>query len=130
MNRSAISACGTAQDLRKNRKGRARVALQIQAGSKSAVRSQWMPEPDWLVVEIENKSQAQPLADLRRTHRTRAFAERRFTYRSSGRLSEIAGSEPAEDGVRWRQAAHEFEKRHSRVIKGYYDLLLAGRWAV
>src|SRR5437870_849546 len=43
--------------------GEHEVHLQIQRGeAKSTVRVQWMPEPDWLVVEIENKSEAQPLA--------------------------------------------------------------------
>src|SRR3982074_1459262 len=36
-------------------KGEHGLELQIQAGeAKSAVRGQWMPEPDWLVVEIKN----------------------------------------------------------------------------
>ncbi len=39
------------------------VELQIQRGeAKCKVRVQWMPEPDWLVVEIENQSEAQRLA--------------------------------------------------------------------
>src|SRR5467141_5169775 len=45
-------------------KGEHQVHLQIQRGeAKSTVRVQWMPEPDWLVVEIENKSEAKPVAD-------------------------------------------------------------------
>ncbi len=45
-------------------KGEHEVHLQIQRGeAKSRVRVQWMPQPDWLVLEIENKSEAQPLAD-------------------------------------------------------------------
>src|SRR6267378_1351628 len=40
------------------------VTLQIQGGeSKSGVRVQWLPEPDWLVAEIENKWETQPGPD-------------------------------------------------------------------
>ncbi len=42
-------------------KGEHEVELQIRrGGGKSTARVQWMPESDWLVVEIENKSEVQP----------------------------------------------------------------------
>src|SRR5207302_11420176 len=39
-------------------KGEHELEHQIQiGGAKSTVRLQWMPEPEWLVVEIESKSE-------------------------------------------------------------------------
>ena len=56
-------------------KGEHQVHLQIQRGeAKSTVRVQWMPEPDWLVVEIQNKSEAQPVADAAAHHAVGAAA--------------------------------------------------------
>src|ERR1700687_6481302 len=48
-------------------KGEHEVHLQIQRGeAKSTVRVQWMPEPDWLGGEIENKSEAKPVVQAGR----------------------------------------------------------------
>ena len=45
-------------------KGERQVHLEIQRGeTKFTVRVQRISEPDWLVVELENKSEAQPSAD-------------------------------------------------------------------
>jgi signal transduction histidine kinase len=108
-------------------KGEHEVHLQIQRGeAKSTVRVQWMPEPDWLVVEIENKSEAKPVADPA-TQLTvqELLQEREITYRNLLaaylKLQEVNRQKT----VFLASAAHEL-KTPLAVIKGYYDLLLAG----
>src|SRR5437762_3266267 len=108
-------------------KGEHQVHLQIQRGeAKSTVRVQWMPEPDWLVVEIQNKSEAQPVADAA-TQLTvqELLQEREITYRNLLaaylKLQEVNRQKT----VFLASAAHEL-KTPLAVIKGYYDLLLAG----
>jgi len=45
-------------------KGEHEVSLQFRrADAKSVVQIRWMPEPDWLVVEIENRAEVTPAAD-------------------------------------------------------------------
>src|SRR5216684_1742005 len=64
--------------------GQQEVDLQIQHGkTKSAMRVQWMPESDWLVVEIENKPETQPGPDPA-TQLTvqELLQEREITYRN------------------------------------------------
>jgi len=108
-------------------KGEPEVHLQIQrAEAKFTVRVQWMPEPNWLVVEIENKSGAQPSADPA-TQLTvqELLQEREITYRNLLaaylKLQEVNRQKT----VFLASAAHEL-KTPLAVIKGYYDLLLAG----
>ncbi|HTF25950.1 MAG TPA: HAMP domain-containing sensor histidine kinase [Candidatus Limnocylindria bacterium] len=108
-------------------KGEHEVHLQIQRGeAKSTVRVQWMPEPDWLVVEIELKSEAKPVADPA-TQLTvqELLQEREITYRNLLaaylKLQEVNRQKT----VFLASAAHEL-KTPLAVIKGYYDLLLAG----
>jgi len=85
-----------------------------------------MPEPDWLVVEIESKSEAQPVADPA-TQLTvqELLQEREITYRNLLaaylKLQEVNRQKT----VFLASAAHEL-KTPLAVIKGYYDLLLAG----
>jgi len=107
--------------------GKHEVDLQIQRGEvKSTVQIQWMPEADWLVVEIENKSEAQPGPDLA-TQLTvqELLQEREITYRNLLaaylKLQEVNRQKT----VFLASAAHEL-KTPLAVIKGYYDLLLAG----
>jgi signal transduction histidine kinase len=108
-------------------KGEHEVNLQIQSGAgKSAVQIRWMPEPDWLVVEIENRAEAQPVPDPA-TQLTvqELLQEREITYRNLLaaylKLQEVNRQKT----VFLASAAHEL-KTPLAVIKGYYDLLLAG----
>jgi signal transduction histidine kinase len=103
------------------------IELQVQRGEgKSAVQIQWMPEPDWLVVEIENRAEAQPVPDPA-TQLTvqELLQEREITYRNLLaaylKLQEVNRQKT----VFLASAAHEL-KTPLAVIKGYYDLLLAG----
>jgi len=103
------------------------VDVQVERGkTKSTARIQWMPEPDWLVVELENKSGAQPAADPA-TQLTvqELLQEREITYRNLLaaylKLQEVNRQKT----VFLASAAHEL-KTPLAVIKGYYDLLLAG----
>lgn len=106
-------------------KGEHEVDLQIQRGeAKSTVRVQWMPEPDWLVVEIESKSKTQPDPATQLTVQE-LLQEREITYRNLLaaylKLQEVNRQKT----VFLASAAHEL-KTPLAVIKGYYDLLLAG----
>jgi signal transduction histidine kinase len=95
-------------------------------GIKSTARIQWMPEPDWLVVEFEDKSEAHAAADPA-TQLTvqELLQEREITYRNLLaaylKLQEVNRQKT----VFLASAAHEL-KTPLAVIKGYYDLLLAG----
>jgi signal transduction histidine kinase len=108
-------------------KGEHGLDLQIQSGeAKSTARVQWMPEPDWLVVEIKNRPEAQREPDPA-TQLTvqELLQEREITYRNLLaaylKLQEVNRQKT----VFLASAAHEL-KTPLAVIKGYYDLLLAG----
>src|SRR5437588_6393114 len=108
-------------------KGEHKLENHIQIGGvKSTVRMQWMPEPDWLVVEIKNKVETQPAPDPA-TQLTvqELLQEREITYRNLLaaylKLQEVNRQKT----VFLASAAHEL-KTPLAVIKGYYDLLLAG----
>jgi signal transduction histidine kinase len=102
------------------------VDVLVERGEmRSSARIQWMPEPDWLVVELENKTD-QPAADPA-TQLTvqELLQEREITYRNLLaaylKLQEVNRQKT----VFLASAAHEL-KTPLAVIKGYYDLLLAG----
>src|SRR6267378_5888919 len=60
------------------------VELQIERGGvKSTAQIQWMPEPDWLVVELENRTETQQAQDPA-TQLTiqELLQEREITYRN------------------------------------------------
>src|SRR6266403_46197 len=103
------------------------VELQIErGGTKSTVQVQWMPEPDWLVVELENKSETQqPQDPATQLTIQELLQEREITYRNLLadylKLQEVNRQKT----VFLASAAHEL-KTPLAVIKGYYDLLLAG----
>jgi signal transduction histidine kinase len=108
-------------------KGEHKVKVQIGSGEKKlSAQIQWMPEPDWLVVEIENRAEKQTGADPA-TQLTvqELLQEREITYRNLLgaylKLQEVNRQKT----VFLASAAHEL-KTPLAVIKGYYDLLLAG----
>ncbi len=108
-------------------KGEHEIELSIECGGmKSTAWIQWMPEPDWLVVQLEKKTEAQPVADPA-TQLTvqELLQEREITYRNLLaaylKLQEVNRQKT----VFLASAAHEL-KTPLAVIKGYYDLLLAG----
>ncbi len=107
--------------------GKHEVNLQIQLGeAKSTARVQWMPEPDWLIVAIENKLERQPGPDPATQFTVQELLqEREITYRNLLaaylKLQEVNRQKT----VFLASAAHEL-KTPLAVIKGYYDLLLAG----
>jgi len=108
-------------------KGEHKLEHEMQLGiAKATVRVQWMPEPDWLVVEIKSQPDTQPGADPA-TQLTvqELLQEREITYRNLLaaylKLQEVNRQKT----VFLASAAHEL-KTPLAVIKGYYDLLLAG----
>jgi len=103
------------------------IALVLSGpGSKEIARIQWMPEPDWLVVQIEYEVGIEPLAGGGSQPTVQELLqEREITYRNLLaaylRLQEVSRQKT----VFLASAAHEL-KTPLAVIKGYYDLLLAG----
>ena len=89
-------------------------------------RIQWLPEPDWLVVQFQQKTE-QTAPDATPTQLTvqELLQEREITYRNLLaaylRLQEVNRQKTVLLG----SAAHEL-KTPLAVIKGYYDLLLTG----
>ena len=90
-------------------------------------RIQWLPEPDWLVVRIEDaeKHAIQDQAAAMQHTVQELLQEREITYRNLLaaylRLQEVNRQKT----VFLASAAHEL-KTPLAVIKGYYDLLLSG----
>ena len=107
--------------------GEHEVSVRIGAAENSAAaRIQWMPESDWLLVEIENRTGKHADSDSA-TQLTvqELLQEREITYRNLLaaylKLQEVNRQKT----VFLASAAHEL-KTPLAVIKGYYDLLLAG----
>lgn len=107
--------------------GEHEVGVRLGAAEDSAVaRIQWIPESDWLVVEIETRTGKHSDADSA-TQLTvqELLQEREITYRNLLaaylKLQEVNRQKT----VFLASAAHEL-KTPLAVIKGYYDLLLAG----
>jgi len=103
--------------------GEHEVKVQIAAAEKKiSGRIQWMPETDWLVLEIDSKAEADPATQLTVQE---LLQEREITYRNLLaaylKLQEVNRQKT----VFLASAAHEL-KTPLAVIKGYYDLLLAG----
>jgi len=108
-------------------KGEHKLEHGMQFGrAESIVRVQWMPEQDWLVVEIESKAKTRSGPDPATQHTVQELLqEREITYRNLLaaylKLQEVNRQKT----VFLASAAHEL-KTPLAVIKGYYDLLLAG----
>lgn len=103
------------------------VDLEVRQGeNKSCARVKWLPEQDWLVVEFDHAEGSRSAADSA-TQLTvqELLQEREITYRNLLaaylKLQEVNRQKT----VFLASAAHEL-KTPLAVIKGYYDLLLAG----
>ena len=98
----------------------------VRAEKKYLARVRWLPEPDWLTVQIapEVKIAALPNAGTQVTVQE-LLQEREITYRNLLaaylKLQEVNRQKT----VFLASAAHEL-KTPLAVIKGYYDLLLTG----
>jgi signal transduction histidine kinase len=90
-------------------------------------RIRWLPEADWLVVQVEDvEKRAVPIQPAATQHTVQQLLqEREITYRNLLaaylRLQEVNRQKT----VFLASAAHEL-KTPLAVIKGYYDLLLSG----
>jgi signal transduction histidine kinase len=107
--------------------GEQEVKLEVNCEDKkwSAVLC-WMPETDWLIVRFETIPTAQPTPDpATQITVQELLQEREITYRNLLaaylKLQEVNRQKT----VFLASAAHEL-KTPLAVIKGYYDLLLAG----
>lgn len=107
--------------------GEPEVTIPLECGgAKSTASIRWLPEPDWLVVQLSRDSEDRKAQDSN-THLTvqELLQEREITYRNLLaaylKLQEVNRQKT----VFLASAAHEL-KTPLAVIKGYYDLLLAG----
>jgi len=107
--------------------GQHEVELDLTRGDMIfEARIQWLPEPDWFVVQFQQKTE-QTAPDATPTQLTvqELLQEREITYRNLLaaylRLQEVNRQKTVLLG----SAAHEL-KTPLAVIKGYYDLLLTG----
>ncbi len=103
------------------------VEIEVTQGeTTSLARIKWLPEQDWLVVQFESQKGNQPVQDpATQITVQELLQEREITYRNLLaaylKLQEVNRQKTLFLG----SAAHEL-KTPLAVIKGYYDLLLAG----
>ena len=119
------------QVLARIQKGEDKIEVPWNKGeAKVPARIQWMPEPDWIVLQFDGKFDKQnegPETGEAATQLTvqELLQEREITYRNLLaaylKLQEVNRQKT----VFLASAAHEL-KTPLAVIKGYYDLLLAG----
>jgi signal transduction histidine kinase len=115
------------QVFREIEKGEQEVKLHLTRGEKKASATvNWVPEPDWLVVQFEPMIDVQVVPDPGTQITVQELLqEREITYRNLLaaylKLQEVNRQKT----VFLASAAHEL-KTPLAVIKGYYDLLLAG----
>jgi signal transduction histidine kinase len=100
--------------------------LVARDGKKYQARIRWMPEPDWLTMQIAAESEAPAVSDAAMQLTVQELLqEREITYRNLLaaylKLQEVNRQKT----VFLASAAHEL-KTPLAVIKGYYDLLLTG----
>src|SRR6266446_4438724 len=114
------------QIFREIESGKQEVRLEVERGEKFFAHVQWIPEPDWVVVQFQRQQDIQQAPDPA-THITvqELLQEREITYRNLLaaylKLQEVNRQKT----VFLASAAHEL-KTPLAVIKGYYDLLLSG----
>src|SRR6266481_2694160 len=114
------------QIFREFESGKQEVRLEVERGEKFFAHVQWIPEPDWVVVQFQRQQDIQQAPDPA-THITvqELLQEREITYRNLLaaylKLQEVNRQKT----VFLASAAHEL-KTPLAVIKGYYDLLLSG----
>lgn len=96
-----------------------------RGGATSRAKIKWLPEQDWLIVQFDNAPRAQPQDAATQVTVQELLQEREITYRNLLaaylKLQEVNRQKTLFLG----SAAHEL-KTPLAVIKGYYDLLLAG----
>ncbi len=106
--------------------GEHEVSLQMECqGSQAQARIQWLPEPDWFIIQVDAPIRENQTAAAEQHTVQGLLQEREITYRNLLaaylRLQEVNRQKT----VFLASAAHEL-KTPLAVIKGYYDLLLSG----